>query len=300
MRPTLRQLQYLVAIADTGRFGDAAKRLHVSQPSLSAQVAEIEAELGQPLIERGRQGAMMTPLGAEIVRRARLILRDVEDLKAIARDPGATLTGRLRLGVLPSIGPYLLPTATKRLHAEFPDLRLAVREENTVDLERHLTSGEFDLIISTPEDHPGRTSEDLFEEDLWACAAPDHTLAQSSDPVALTDLKNSALLTLGPGHRLSQLITEVADEAGAHVSAEYQGTSLDATRQMAIMGAGIAVLPRLYVRNEARRDPDISVRLIDHPIARRTISLIWRRQSPLSDRFHAVAAFLKDTATELL
>ncbi|MEL7129924.1 MAG: LysR substrate-binding domain-containing protein [Pseudomonadota bacterium] len=300
MRPTLRQLQYLVAIADTGRFGDAAKRLHVSQPSLSAQIAEMETELGIVLMERGRKGAILTPLGEEISSRARLVLREVEDLKALARQSLGGLTGRLRLGVLPSVGPYLLPSATKRLHAQHPDLRIAVREEKTVDLEEHLAAGMFDMIISTAEDHGGHASVKLFQEQLWVCAAPDDVLAQSQDAVSLFDLKGRTVLTLGPGHRFSELVSQIARQAGAKVSETYQGTSLDATRQMAMMGAGIAILPSLYVRLEAQRDRDIALRPIAHKLANREISLIWRARSPLAERFEAIADVLGQTAADLL
>ncbi len=300
MRPTLRQLRYLVAIADSGRFGLAAKALNVSQPSLSAQIADMEAELGETLVERGRKGAIMTPVGTEVLRRARLILREVEDLKAIARNASRSLSGRMRLGVLPSVGPYLLPSATKQLHALYPDFRMSVREEKTVDLESHLDDGQFDMILSTPDDHPGRPSMPILEEHLWICAAPDDGLSGSGHPVPLEALAGRALLTLGEGHRLSRLIDRIAFEAGGHVSSEYQGTSLDATRQMAIMGAGVAVLPSLYVTGEAKRDPDIVVRRIDHPMARRTISLVWRENSPLESRFHAIGKVLRETAAAIL
>lgn len=300
MRPTLRQLQYLVAIADSGRFGEAAKKLHVSQPSLSAQVADIEAELGVSLIERGRHGALMTPIGQNIVDRARLILRDVEDLRSAALEGQHGFVGRLKLGVLPSIGPYLLPTAAKRLHAQFPDMRLSVREEKTTDLEAHLVSGLFDVIISTAEDHADHLSAQLFDEELWACAAPDDPISASTAPLNISALKDRQVLSLGPGHRLSELIGEVAQKGGGRVSEEYHGTSLDATRQMAIMGTGVAILPTLYVKREAQRDRDIVLRPIDHKMARRTISLIWRRGSPLTKRFGEIAETLKEISKELL
>lgn len=300
MRPTLRQLQYLIAIADTGRFGEAAKRLHVSQPSLSTQLAEMEAELSCALVERGRHGAFLTPVGEEVARRARYILSEVEDMKAVTRETGSGLAGRIRLGVLPSVGPYLLPTTTKRLHEQFPELRLSVREERTIDLESHLTNGQLDIIISTREDHPAHTSFLLFEEQLWICAASDDPISRETGAVPLTQLKGRPLLTLGQGHRLSHLIGELARKAGGHVSEEYQGTSLDATRQMAVMGAGIAVLPSLYVKLEAQRDKDITLRPISDPLAKRTISLIWREKSPLGKKFEALGQILKHTANELL
>ena len=300
MRPTLRQLQYLVAIADTGKFGEAAKRTNVSQPSLSAQIAEMEAYLGNVLIERGRHGAFLTPLGEEAVRRARMILRDVEDLKAVLSAEDDALTGRIRLGVLPTIGPYLLPAVTRHLHAKYPDFRLSVREERTIDLEEHLHDGRFDTVISTMEDHTNADHITLFEEEFWICAAPDDPIAQSSGDIKLADLKDRPLLTLGYGHRFNHKIQTIAEAAGAHVSSEYEGTSLDAVRQMAEMGAGVAVLPSLYALTEARRDPDLVVRRIDDPLARREISLVWRQTSPLGDRLVKLAEELKTAAVSVL
>lgn len=299
MRPTLRQLQYIIAIAETGRFGEAAKRLNVSQPSLSAQVAEVEAALDVVLIERNRNGALMTPLGAEFVRRAREVLKDMQDLKDAMALGREGLNGRLRLGVLPSIGPYLLPSAVKTLHARHPDFRLSVQEANTFELEQMLKEGNLDTIISTPEDHPATRHEILFEERLWVCAAPDDPIS-GTGPLAPEQLKGRSLLTVGFGHRLSLIVQALADEFGAHVSTEFQGTSLDATRQMAAMGAGLAVLPSLYALSEARRDPDLVIRPIEAARARRTLSMAWREGSPLGERFKMIAELLRENARPIL
>ena len=300
MRPTLRQMQYLIAVADTGKFGDAARAVNVSQPSLSAQIAEMEASLGVQLIERSRRGAMLTGAGEELVRRARRILREVEDLKAVARFGRRELSGRLRLGVLPTICPYLLPLATRDLHTRFPDLRLSVREERTVDLDEHLQKGEFDTIISSPIDHENVHHEPLFSERLYVCAPAEDPLARGEGPVRLKDLKGRALLTLGQGHRLNAIIRELAAASGAEVSSEYEGTSLDAIRLMAEMGAGVAILPSLYALSEARLDRGLNARLIDHPLARREISLIWRDTSPLEASLKELAAPLRSAAAKLL
>lgn len=300
MRPTLRQLQYITAIADTGRFGDAAKALNVSQPSLSAQVAELEEQLGVLLVERGRMGALLTPAGEEVVRRARLILRDVAELKASAGSGDHGLSGRLRLGVLPTVGPHLLPLVTRELHASFPQLRLSVREERTVDLDSHLSSGTFDTVISTAEDHPETLHAPLFWEKLYICAPPEDPLAKSKGPVALRELAGHDLLTLGQGHRLDAIIRRIAEMAGARVSHEYEGTSLAAIRQMAEMGAGVAILPSLYALTEARRDPLLTVRRIDDPIAARCISLIWRDTSPLQPGLKLLAELLSKAAQQVL
>ncbi|KCZ92827.1 LysR substrate-binding domain-containing protein [Hyphomonas johnsonii] len=300
MRPTLRQLQYLVAIADTGKFGDAAKRVNVSQPSLSAQVAEMETELGATLIERGRHGALLTPIGVELVRRARLILQDMEDFKTVARRDTDGLSGRMRVGVLPTIGPYLLPNATRQLHGRFPDLRFNVREERTIDLYGHLNEGMFDFIISVPDAHEGMATATLFEENLWICTASDNPLAHPRGPVKLADLKGRTLLSLGHWHRLNLMIQSIARDAKAHVSAEYDGSSLDSARQMAEMGAGVAVLPSLYALTERRRDPGLMIRRIDHPSARRKIALIWRPTSNIADRMTILTDVFRDAAEDIL
>lgn len=293
-------MQYLIAIAETGKFGDAARSVNVSQPSLSAQIAEMEASLGVQLIERSRRGAMFTAAGEELVRRARNILREVEDLKAVARLGQDALAGRLRLGVLPTIGPYLLPLASRELHTRFPELRLSVREERTIDLDDHLQAGEFDTIISSAIDHENVRHAPLFSERLYACAPPEDVLSQGEGPVRLKDLKGHALLTLGQGHRLNAIIRELAAASGAVVSSEYEGTSLDAIRLMAEMGAGVAILPSLYALSEARRDRGLNARLIEHPLARREISLIWRDTSPLGASLEALAAPLRAAAENVL
>ena len=295
MRPTLRQLQYIVAVADTGRFHEAAKRCNVSQPSLSAQIAEAEATLGVKLIERARAGAILTPLGQDVVRRARQILREVEDLKSALKAGAGEMSGRFQLGVLPSIGPYLLPGVVKSLHASYPGLRLVVHEASTLDLQTQLSDGIVDAVISTPEDHPDCQHADLFEERLWICAAPDDPLA-GTGPVKPKDLAGRPLLTVGFGHRLSVTVQQIADASGAHVSADFRGTSLDAIRQMAAMGAGLAILPSIYALSEARRDPDLVLRPIDHALARRSIALIWRKASPLADWFDVIAEALREGA----
>lgn len=302
MRPTLRQLQYLLAIAETRHFGDAAKRVNVSQPSLSAQIANMEAELGVVLIERGRHAALLTPQGEDAVRRARTILRDVEDLKAAAQHVSDHLSGRLRLGVLPTVGPYLLPPTARRLHASYPSLKFNVREGRSTDLETRLHEGQFDTVISTAEDHVNCRSEPLFDDQLWVCMAHDDPLAQESGPVGLSDLEGRALLSLGywHWHSLDLKVQALAEASGAHVSTEYEGTALDAIRQMAEMGAGLAVLPSLYAVLEMRRDSHMKIRKIDNPLASRRISLIWRDTSPLDRSLTILAGVLREVAADIL
>lgn len=300
MRPTLRQLQYIVAVADTGRFRDAALQLGVSQPSLSEQISDAEAQLGVTLIERARTGAVLTPAGVEVVRRARIVLTQVEDLKTVARQVTGDLAGRYRLGTLPTIGPYLLPSAVRELHQLYPDLRLGVREERTIDLDEKLNDGRLDMVISTAEDHLNSESMQLFDEQLYVCTASDDPIGGGNGSLKISALKGREVLSLGYGHRLSTVVQKLAEAAGAHVSTEYEGTSLDAIRQMAGMGAGIAIVPSLYAVMEASKDPHQIVRPIDHPLARRRISLVWRAGSPLERNIQKLGLVFRDVAADLL
>lgn len=300
MKPTLRQMEYLVAIADTGTFGEAAKRTYVSQPSLSAQVKDMEGHIGTALLERGRHGAILTPVGEEMVARARIVLRQVEEMKVLGREADGTLAGRVKLGVLPTVGPYLLPKATRQLHKDYPDLRLFVREERTTDLQDHLASGIFDVIISTPEDHPDTKSLPIVRENVYICIAPDDLLAGTRDPISIRELKGREFLTLGHGHKFATVVKNIAAKAGATTSGEYEGTSLDAIRQMASMGGSVAVLPSLYAISEAKRDPQLIVRPINHALARRQVSLIWRYSSPLANKFERVGSVFKSVAKDIM
>ncbi|MFY0691619.1 MAG: LysR family transcriptional regulator [Paracoccaceae bacterium] len=299
MRPTLRQLEYLLAVADTGRFGAAAARLNVSQPSLSAQVAETEADLGLRIFNRDRSGARLTPGGTEVVRRAREILRAVEDLRASVTGEGI-FDGRLRLGVLPSIGPYLLPNVVRRLHLDYPSFRLVVREESTQDLEDGLQKGRFDMIISTPEDHPGTLQIPLFEETFWAAFAKDDPLAGIEGPVAPRDLQKRIFLTLGARHRLSRSVAALATQNGGYISDEYEGTSLDAIRLMAAAGSGVAILPEIYAMIEARRGTDVALRAVRDAGARRQLSLIQPSSTELRPGSETLAEVLTTEAHKLM
>jgi LysR family hydrogen peroxide-inducible transcriptional activator len=299
MRPTLRQLEYIVAIAETGQVGLAAAKLNVSQPSLSAQLAEVEADLGTTLFQRGRAGARITPAGEEIVRRARQILHELQDLRAAAQG-GGIFQGRLRLGVLPSIGPYLLPGVVHRLHKEHPSFRLIVREESTRDLDEGLRSGRLDMIISTPEDHPGTQKSPLFTERLWPAVARDHPLARGKRQITLEDLADQTLLTLGSGHRLSHIVAGLAARAGGRVSDEYEGTSLDAIRLMAATGAGIAILPSIYAATETRRGTDVILFSLDDPAASRDLALIQPQLPAPRPGSEVLAEILRSEANRIL
>ncbi|MGR3503411.1 LysR substrate-binding domain-containing protein [Pseudaestuariivita sp.] len=292
MRPTLRQLSYFVAVAEEGGFGAAAAALNVSQPSLSKQLATMEAELGIALFERTSRRVMLTPTGAALLPRAHRLLHDATEFRAIALGAMGLFGDKLTIGVLPSIGAYFMPTANRRLHRQYPDLRLVVREGATVQLLAMLNEGSIDAAIGTPTNLPNVESVPLFAETLWICAASDDPLSAEEGPVTLDDLAHRPLLALNPDFTLHDIVGRLAAEAGTFVSRAYEGSSLDAIRQMAVMGAGVAVLPSLYALAEAIRDPEFIVRRIDHPNARHDIHLHWRRSAANQSDFRELAGHL--------
>ncbi|WP_171124180.1 MULTISPECIES: LysR substrate-binding domain-containing protein [unclassified Ruegeria] len=276
MRPTLRQLEYIVTVSRLGRFGLAADVLNVSQPSLSAQISAVEQELGLRIFERNRGGVHATAKGEAFISRAQKILAEVQDLRH-AMTSDAPVGGRLRLGVLPSIGPYLLPQAIKKIHRDRPGLRIVVREENTRDLEQGLKAGRFDLIISTPEDHPNTMQQRLFNETLWIGVAVDDLLARDLHGVTAEDLRDRLILTLDQSHRLSRIVYALAAECGGVVSDEYEGTTLDSIVLMAASGVGVAVLPDLYACRQGIYRDEVRLRPLAIPNANRDIALLARR-----------------------
>lgn len=299
-RPTLRQIQYFVAVAEHGAIGKAAEALAVTQPSLSKQLVTMEEELGAVLFERTSRRVNLTPIGETLLPLARAILTDLHEFRTVARGNRGPFGDKLAIGVLPSIGAYFLPAANRRLHKRYPNLRMTVEEGATAGLLRLLREGHLDVIIATPTDDPAFETKDLFSETLWACAATDDPLSSETGPLTLADLAAKPLLSLSGGFQLTEIVERLADLAGTHVSRDYEGASLDAVRQMAVMGAGVAVLPSLYALAEAVRDPDFVVRRIDHEEALHHIALIWRATSPMKADCLELADHLIDVKQEII
>ncbi|MCL1558708.1 hydrogen peroxide-inducible genes activator [Xanthomonas nasturtii] len=294
-KTTLRQLSYFVALADTGSFTRAAEQMGVSQPSLSQQIRALEAIIGAPLFERGAQ-AIATPLGRDLLDRARSILLDVTDLEEVRATAADTLIGTIRLGVSPTLGAYLMPSLVARLHREHPALRVHVREGLPTALAAGLGSGVHDLILAQlPVAGRGLHSERLFREPLHVTMAADHPL-RTKACITPADLRGANLLTLMPEYRLAEQVAAIAMDVGAHVLRDYEGTSLDAIRQMAGMGMGIALLPDLYVRQEIREGDDVVVRPIKGGRYYREIGLLWRQGAGRAPAFGLIANLLRAVA----
>lgn len=296
--PTLQQLRYLVAVAETLHFRKAAEMTNVTQPTLSGQLRELEGRLGVQLVERGRTGVVLTQTGAEIATRARTVLRDVQEIVELAKQGQNPFGSTIRLGVIQSLGPYLLPHIVPQLHQNYPDLRLYVREGLPETLLRSLDEGRLDLLLfPLPVRSKQLETATLFREPLWVAASIEHRMA-SQEAVAGSDLDGETVLTLEPGHRLHDQVSELCDEFGASLSRDYEGTSLDTIRQMVGMGMGLSFLPALYVRAEVLDDDQIVARQLRPRPPYRTIGMVWRQNSAHRDEFTVLSAFIRDTLAE--
>ncbi len=291
---TLRQLQCLVAVADLLHFRRAAERLHLSQPALSAQIAQLEEQLGTLLVERTRRRVLLTPIGRELAERARNILRDVSDLHEAARQAQAPLSGTLRVGVLRTLGPYLLPHMLGAMREGYPDLKLYLREEPRAQLLADLAHGDLDVVLlhNAPRDDDHLTVVPLFREPLWAVLPLGHRLV-GKDVLEPADLAGEQMILLELGDGLRDPGLALCRAAGATEHPDFRATSLDALRQMVATGLGCTLLPGLYVQAEAMADRQIAVR----PLMRapsRAIDLVWRRTTSRAQDFRLFARLVED------
>lgn len=291
---SLQQLRCISALSDTLHFGRAAERVHISQPALSAQIAQLEDELGAILVERTRRRVLMTPVGREVAERAKRILADVEELREVTRDRSQPLAGTLRLGVLPTLGSYLLPHLLPALRARYPELRLYMREEPAQRLIAELEHGELDLLlVSLPRREEWTVTQPLFFEPFWAVLPRGHRLAAAGE-LAPAALAGERLILLEQGHCLRDQVSEVLRHGGALEEPDFRATSLDSLRQMAATGLGATLLPALYVAEEAFDDDQIAVRPFAEPAPGRQIGLVWRRTATRGAEFRLFADLVRE------
>lgn len=296
--PTLRQFRYLVAVADQLNFRRAAEVCHVSQPTLSDQIRELEERLKVQLVERSRRRVVLTPIGREVVEKARRVLRDVQDIVDLTERGRHVLEGTLRLGVLPSLGPYLLPQVLPYLHQRYPELTLYLREGTADDLMRRLEDGDLDLLIfPIPVRRQGFSWVEVFREPLWLALPIDHPLGQK-DELEPHDLQGLTILALEPGHSLHAKVLALCRESGATPLLDFATTSLDTLRQMAAMEVGATFLPALYVRTEAQHDSRLTLRRFREPGPTRDFGLVWREQSARRSEYLALATHMRDVLRE--
>lgn len=298
--PTLRQLEYLVAIADARHFGRAAAAVNVSQPTLSQQVKALEARLGVTLVERGDSPVQLTPVGREIAQRARRLLIGVSDLRDLARRSATGFAGTIRFGVTPTVGPYLMPSVVARLHRDYPDMRLHMREGIPDDQVAELRRGALDFVLSPlPVAGSDLEIEPLFREPLHLVAAPDIPLAEKSF-LRKADLAGAGILTLDRRHHFHRQAEHICEELGAEVLRDYEGTSLDSLRQMAGSGLGLAILPELYLRSEVGGEHMVRRLEVSDWTATRSIAAVWRHGAAYGESYRLIAQSVAEEARRML
>lgn len=298
--PTLRQFEYLVAVADYQNFGRAADACHVSQPTLSQQLRALEERLGVVLVERHASGAQLTPVGREITDRARRVIVEVKDIGALARSAGERVVGTLRLGITPTLGPYLMPEIVAALHREQPDLRLYIQEGIPEEQALALSRGALDMLVG-PLPIAGANLEilPLFHERLTLVAPPNHPLAKLGD-VTLNDLRAAQVLSLESRHHLHRQVAAICIELGMVLLRDYEGTSLDCIHQMAASGLGLAVLPHLYIRSDVGGLTGVKVLDPQGWAFTRPIAAAWRTGASYGDAYRSIALRIQTDARALI
>jgi LysR family hydrogen peroxide-inducible transcriptional activator len=293
----LRDLKYIVAVAECRHFGRAATRCFVSQPTLSGQVKKLEDHLGVTIFERTNRSVELTPIGTTIVERARLAIEQAEAIEQLARDHQDPLAGPLRIGAIPTLSPYLMPLILVPLRRLFPQMRLVLSEEITDSLMGRLHRYEIDAaLLATPIKDPDLTSIPLFDEPFWLAHPRKHPLYEK-DEISAKDLEAIDLLLLAEGHCLTHQVMEVchmAERAQTGELADLRAASLETLLQLVGAGFGCTLVPALAIRGGWMTDSGIIARRLDLPDAGRRISLVFRRSFPRRRALDAFAGVVRD------
>ncbi len=275
----LRDLRYLVALADLRHFGRAADRCAVSQPTLSAQLKKLENYLGVALIERQPRNVCLTPVGEQVVARARRVLQDSDDIIDIARSSRDPLSGSLRIAMIPTLGPYLLPSLTPKLRKRLPQLQLLLYEYQTAVLVEQLRAGELDVgILALGVDVNGLESRELAHE-AFAVALPAHHPLVKKPALRMEDLDDATLLLLDDGHCLRAHALEACSRIQVHEAGDFRATSLETLRQMVAAGHGITLLPELATLGPFALAKNPVIRPFVKPAPYRVLGAVWRKSS---------------------
>lgn len=297
----LRDLQYLVAVADHRHFGRAAEACYVSQPTLSTQIKKLEGELGVELIERNPRQITLTEAGRLVVEQARHVLRDVDTIWDIANQAKDPESGRLRVGIFPTLAPYLLPHVVPELHRRFPALELLLFEEKTEVVVQQLLDGDLDVgILALPVAEGHLHVEPLFTEDFVLAVPVGHPLAEANEPVDVGVLEGEHVLLLEEGHCLRDQALEVCQLGGASERSGFRATSLETLRHMVSAGVGITLLPELAVRPPVAPSADLRLLRFAPPAPHRDIAVLWRETSVYRTLLPRVADELRRATADLL
>ena len=296
----LRDLKYLLALADHKHFGRAAAACFVSQPTLSTQIRKLEEELGVSLVERAPRKVMLTPAGRDAAERARRIVAEVEQMKEGARRSQDPEAGTVRLGLFPTLGPYLLPHVIPRIRERFPNLELLLVEEKSDVLQSRLHEGKLDAVLLALPVHDDQLhSEFLFEEPFLLAVPEQHPLA-ARDSLSLRELSQQKLLLLEDGHCLREQALEVCRLSGANEKSEFRATSLETLRQMVAANVGITLLPMLAIKPPVARSQNIHLLGFSDSHPSRQIAMLWRRSSAMGSFLLELSRVFSELSPDLL
>ena len=295
----LRDLRYFVALADTGHFGKAAERCFVSQPTLSAQIKKLENYLGVQLIERQPRRVTLTEMGAKILPLARRMLQGSDEIVALARNEHDPLSGKLKVALIPTIGPYLLPLLMRKLRRKLPRLKLMLYEYQTQPLLDKLRAGDIELgILALPVPLDGLEARTLYQEPFTVAVPNTSDLAKKAN-VKVDDLSGETLLLLEDGHCLRDQALDVCGRIEAKESEDYRATSLETLRQMVAAGLGVTLLPELATRGPFGSGQGLTVKQFARPVPSRTVGAVWRKSSARTEAIDAICAVIETTMKEI-
>ena len=291
--PTMKQLQYLVALVDTQHFGRAALRCNITQSTLSAGIRDLESVLGTAVAERSNRRVLITPVGARIAERAKAVLRGAEEVMEVARAGRSPMTGEIRLGVIPTIGPFVLPRVFPALRERYPELTIYLREEQTAPLLARLEDGDLDVaLIALPYETGDLRIEVIMEDEFLFACNRNHALAGAGE-VSLEAIAGEQLMLLEEGHCLRGHTLDVCRTSDRRSRAQFEASSLLTMVQMVAAGVGVALIPRLAVDAQITRGTAISLSRIGVPAARQ-IGLAWRHMSMRTREFRMLADALRE------
>ena len=293
MMPSIKQLKYLCAVAEHKHFSKAAAACHVTQSTLSVAIQDLESKLGVVVFERNKKAVLITPLGEKLLHQARGILGAVEDFVSLARANEGALSGEIRLGVIPTIGPFILPPILKNLRKSYPKLKLYLKEALSAQLLLQLQQGRLDLImLAFPYAMPDMETVSLFRDEFLLCLPPGHKLEKAKQ-VKQQQLRGESLLLLEEGHCLRDHALEACKLQSADTNLVYQGTSLHTLVQMVANGLGVTLLPEMAVQANVLGDTHLQLKHFSSENVSREIGMAWRRSDPRRDDYLLLAEFVQ-------
>ncbi|MDD9890596.1 MAG: hydrogen peroxide-inducible genes activator [Gammaproteobacteria bacterium] len=296
MKPSFKQLRYICAVAEYKHFSKAAQACFVTQSTLSAAIQELESQLGVAIFERSKKSVLITPIGEQLLKQARLILGEVEDFVSLAKTQEEALAGDIRLGVIPTIAPFLLPHLLKELRSNYTKLKLFLKEDISAQLYQQLLQGQLDLIIlAFPYPLPEMESTSLFKDEFLLCLPPGHQLEKSKQ-VKQAQLRGESLLLLEEGHCLRDHALEACKLEKAETALVYQGTSLHTLVQMVANGLGVTLLPAISIQADVLGDTHLQLKHFSNENVSREIGMAWRKSDPRREEYLLLADFIRNNA----